>query len=45
MFGTNLMAQPRVSAYTDFGKTSVSGGLFIKTAGLVGYQFGENNSF
>ena len=40
--GTNLIAQPQVSAYTDIGKTSVSDGLLMKIAGLAHYQFGEN---
>jgi len=40
--GTNLIAQPQASAYTDMGKTSVSDGFYIKTAGLAHYQFGKN---
>ena len=41
MSGINLIAQPRLTAYTDFGQSSVSDGLFIKTAGLGSYQFGK----
>ena len=42
MSGINLLAQPRVTAYIDLGQTSVSNGLFIKTAGLAHYKFGKN---
>lgn len=42
MSGINLIAQPRVTAYTDLGQTSVSDGLFIKTAGLGQYKYGKN---
>jgi hypothetical protein len=39
--GSNMMAQPQVSLYTDAGQTNVSDGLFVKTAGLVYYQLGK----
>ena len=42
MSGIILIAQPQVTAYTDLGQTSVSDGLFIKTAGLGRYKFGKN---
>ena len=38
----DLSAQPKLSFYTDLGENNVSKGLFIKTAGLGRYQFGNN---
>ena len=40
--GKNLNAQADVLGYIDFGQTSVSNGLYIKTAGLGSYQFEKN---
>jgi hypothetical protein len=39
-----LIAQTKVSVYTDEGQNNVSEGLFIKTAGLANYQFGKYNA-
>ncbi|MCK5137271.1 MAG: hypothetical protein KAR19_15915 [Bacteroidales bacterium] len=41
--GMNLMAQTQISGYMDMGSNNVSDGIFIKTAGLVEYQFGKNS--
>ena len=38
-----MVAQTGVSGYMDLGSNNVSDGLFIKTAGLVQYQFGKNS--
>ena len=39
--GINVMAQPRITAFTDLGQNNVSDGLFIKATGLAAYQFSK----
>lgn len=41
--GVNVMAQPRITVFADVGSNNASNGLFIKTTGLAGYQFGMYN--
>ena len=38
-----MVAQSGLSAYMDLGSNNVSDGFFMKTAGLVQYQFGKNS--
>ena len=35
----HLIAQPKVSIYTEVGRNVVDNGLFVQSAGLAGYQF------
>jgi hypothetical protein len=43
LISINVMAQPGLNLYADFGSNNVSHGLFIKSAALGFYKFGKNN--
>jgi len=40
--GSDLIAQPQLTAVTDLGTSNVSYGLIIRTAGLAGFQYKNN---
>ncbi len=42
LISINVLAQPGLNLYADFGSNNVSRGLFIKSAALGYYKFGKN---